>query len=1603
MFRFKIFFVFLMGLAFTKANAQITASFSATPLSGCSPLLVQFTNSSIGNPTSFFWDLGNGVTATIPNPSTTYFNSGFYTIKLVITKGLQKDSITKTNYVKVDAAPVVNFTAADSVGCAPFAVQFTSLATVPAGSIASYLWDFGDGSTATTANPNHIYNIIGSYTVSLTITSNANCIKTFSKVNYIVVATKPVASFSSNIQPACAAPVTVNFTNTSTGSGLTYLWNFNDPASGVLNTSTTTSPTHIFNTAGNYNITLVATSTNGCKSNASFALTVGSGSLLANFTLPPTGCLGDPIAILNTTTPTPSSVLWTFGDATTSTLLNPIKTYGATGSYQVILAATLGLCASSDTQNIIINPKPIVAFTATPLTGCAIPTLVTFTNQTLGAGNTYLWAFGDGNTSTNAQPAYSYNSQGLFTVSLTATNSNGCSQTLTKPNYINIAKPTITLNNLPLQGCIPYSYTPAYTVTTTNPIVAYNWSFGDGTTATGASPSHVYTMQGTYTIKVVFTTASGCVDSTIFNAAIVVGTKPITQFNAQPRDTCAQFIFNFFDNTPPPVDAWYWTFGDGGTSIVQNPIYQYSDTGLFTVTLVTTNNGCRDSLVKPDFIHVRPPIAIFSVIPNCDTPFLRRFVDQSIGANTYFWSFGDGATSTDTNTVHTYAATGTYTVTLTVSNGICNYTTTRTVIIVDEYPNFNATLLQLCKGNTTNFAATNINTANIAAYNWQFGDGTTSTAIAPSHIYTTSGIYTVTLITTNILGCFDTVTKQNYITVFGPTANFSAVNTIACTNQGNINFTNISTTDGTHTIVTNLWNFGDGQTSNSDAAIVPHLYNTNGSYSIKLLVTDSYGCADSITKPNFVVAASATAAFISADTASCPTKNISFVNQSVTNIVSSLWTFGDGQTSTLPNPVHTYASNGNFTVKLKVTDATGCVDSITKPNYINIISPKAIFVVSDSFKTCPPLIVNYTNNSLNALQHSWTFGDGSVSTLLNPTHVFNSPGTFTTKLIITSQGGCKDSATKNIAINGPTGTLNYAPLQGCAPLLVNFNSVAINTTNYIWDYADGNTSTTTAPNSTHTYLNVTTYVPKLILEDAFGCRTSVLGTDTIKAFGVSGVIKANKYLICGSGEGLVQFSDSITTNDTFTAITWNFGDGNTVSSLTPPSHIYTNTGTYYPTATVSTTRGCVVTLRTFAPIRFVRKPNIILSADTSKCTPASFNIIANSINSDTTAVNYFWTLPIIGSSTSIIPPQINTNIVGSYPLQLIVKDGFGCADTATTILEVRPLPIVNAGIDSFLCRASSYNLTATGAANYTWQPNYNLSCNNCPNPIASPLLDTAYIVTGATIFGCTAKDTVALKVIQPFILVSSPGGVICPGKSFQLTASGANKYVWTPNNGTLNSTTISNPVAKPLITTNYSVTGTDSKNCFSFTNNVTVVVSPLPTINAGADKLVATGEIVPINPIVSADVVAYNWYPSLYLACTTCPTTIATPFSNIQYQIEVTNNAGCKSTDSININVFCEANNIFLPNTFSPNNDGSNDVFYVRARGQLILKSFRIFNRVGQQVFSQNQLQPNDPAFGWNGTFNGRKLDPDVFVYYLDVVCNGEFKGTLKGNITLLK
>jgi PKD repeat protein len=229
------------------------------------------------------------------------------------------------------------------------------------------------------------------------------------------------------------------------------------------------------------------------------------------------------VAFTNTTSPAPASVQWDFGDGTTSTTLNPLKTYQRTGTFTVRLISSFGGCADTATKQVTISAKPEADFTVQQQTFCSLPATANFTALANGGNDHYAWDFGDGTTATTATPTHTYTKQGTYTVRLIVTNEGGCSDTVVKKDFIEIQKPDVTIKGLPRNGCVPITINPTAVVSGTQTLTGYRWNFGDGTTSAEPTPTHTYSKAGNYNVSLVFTTASGCTDSVVMVRAVRVG------------------------------------------------------------------------------------------------------------------------------------------------------------------------------------------------------------------------------------------------------------------------------------------------------------------------------------------------------------------------------------------------------------------------------------------------------------------------------------------------------------------------------------------------------------------------------------------------------------------------------------------------------------------------------------------------------------------------------------------------------------------------------------------------------------------------------------------------------------------------------------------------------------------------------------------------------------------------------------------------------------------------------------------------------------------------------------------------------------------------
>ncbi|MGB1317123.1 MAG: PKD domain-containing protein, partial [Flavobacteriales bacterium] len=770
--------------------------------------------------------------------------------------------------------------------------------------------------------------------------------------------------------------------------------------------------------------------------------------------------------------------------------------YATAGTYEVSLTATYSAsCAGTETKTayITVGEIPLADFTSDVTAGCETPFDVQFTNQSTGTGALdYVWSFGDGEVSTDENPMHTYAANGVYTVSLTAINSDGCSNTLTETNYINVS--VTEADFLPdLFGfCQPLEVNFSDSSTSASNITSYEWDFGDGGTSALANPTYTYADTGIFDVSLIITNDLGCTDTLTRSNYIFVYTPPIADFFDNDTVICPGEL-EFSDLSSNATD-WFWDFGDGESSTDQDPTHEFQDTGYFDITLITLNNGCSDTLVVENMIYVSPPIASLNYSFDCDNPDQFIFHNESYGYTDWNWILEDGSTSTDDPLVLTYPTTGQYIVRITTSNDTsgCVDTAGDTVNVTQLMADFSAANTQGCS--PLNVQITDQST-DAVSWEYYFGNGDYSQEQNPSYSYTEIGTYSITQVVTDINGCTDSIVLPDEVTVTGSIINFGIDTMFGCETLS-VQFEDLTNPPGT---VTNwLWDFGDGNTSTEQNPL--HVYQNAGVYHPTLSITDIGGCTSFLAFPDSVnYIPYPEPAFDVDTTVGCMGQPFTFTNNSTGNAVTYLWNFGDGGTSTEENPVYSYQAEGTYSVTLTAFNPNGCDSSVTEINLINIEHPDADFSAFPTFAFCPPLLVSFTDlSSTDAVSWFWDFGDGSSSNLQNPSHIYTESGLFSISLVVTNANGCTDTILNPdlVELSGPSGEFDFFPdTVGCPPYDITFTSEAENVATYTWDFGDGFLGT--GETTTHTYTQTGSYIPTLILEDNNGCTFTYQSADTL--------------------------------------------------------------------------------------------------------------------------------------------------------------------------------------------------------------------------------------------------------------------------------------------------------------------------------------------------------------------------------------------------------------------------------------------------------------------------------------------------------------------------
>lgn len=443
----------------------------------------------------------------------------------------------------------------------------------------------------------------------------------------------------------------------------------------------------------------------------------------ANFTYTMSGLS---VLFSDTSSGSPTSWTWNFGDNTTSTLQSPKHDYAQSGTYTVSLTVANGGGQSSKSTFVTVSQRGQLAAGFTfEVNGLN----VVFSDTSTGDPVSWQWDFGDGTTSSARNPTHSYLATGSYSVRLVVTGSSGATDTIA--HFVQLAGPPTALFDVQTSGL-----TAIFTDMSTGSPTAWSWNFGDcdvnPTTCTDhrQSTQHTYSASGTYSVTLGVSNAAGASQKTEF-VTVSLGTAPTANFKFQISGLTVAFI-----DQSTGATQWSWDFGDGSTSTQQNTTHVYAAPGTYIVSL-TVKNTAGQSSISQLVTLTAVPVANFDYNVNAATV---TFVDRSTNQPTaWAWDFGDGATSTAENPTHVYNAAGTYTVSLTASNTAGSNSTSKLLTIQPMHADFTSSV----SGKTVQF--TDLSSPPPSSWSWTFGDGGTSTQQNPKYTYAASGTYTVTL------------------------------------------------------------------------------------------------------------------------------------------------------------------------------------------------------------------------------------------------------------------------------------------------------------------------------------------------------------------------------------------------------------------------------------------------------------------------------------------------------------------------------------------------------------------------------------------------------------------------------------------------------------------------------------------------------------------------------------------------------------------------------------------------------------------------------------------------------------------------------------------
>lgn len=1369
--------------------ANPTAGFSIADSAGCAPFLVVFTNTSTpgdGAISQYQWDLGGGVSSTSVSPSNTY-SPGVYTISLEVTdvNGCS-DFIEFENFISVTPEPFANFNASQVSGCSPFTTEYTGTAT---GTGITYEWDLdGDGDfESTEANPDHFYET-GTYNCSMQVTEANGCID---DTTFTITVSEMVADFEilgGNI--ACIGE-DVNMTIISGGTATNY--NYGD------GTPTTTIGHHVYSIPGEFTITMVTWDAADITCIDTAYQTITIDQVIADFEAitPVISCQTPFTVSFDASASSPGTTYtWNFGDGSFDTESVPTvdHIYSSEGNFTVALTVTNanGCIGTHLISNYITIQYPEITIEIdTTQRDCEREITFTYDSVSFEGFVTWDWNFDNNdpaNTSTDNNPTqyYNYNdylhsNDGVATVTLTVTTASGCEATTSYDVYV---------------GIVPNA-------------VHYIFSDDEGV----PYYEEYYYSCPCFTGDVNDEDPCPCAIHTYYACAF----PDSVQFNDSSYVIWDGEFIDMDDTNPNFTWDWDFGEEGGTSSDEDPFYFYDDTVGYMDIQLVVGYNQCYDTVLTDSMVYIKGPIIKpgLDFDFECSAPFDYTFAADVVSVTRVLWDYDDGITDNiiypnDTtltlSQMHTYAATGDYWVKLYAFNDSTNYTGPPDFpfpeYLYEEPPylyvdtiihKFNCEFVDsimirvrdvqasfviaddtLCANNpgfpadpgifdasvSQDFDGT-YNPTTTAPFIWNFGDaGPTalyfnpSTATTINHSYSNTGAFNVTLIVNSINGCSDTFSDSVYL--FRPVATFTTDNLDRCA-PFIVEFYETSNTLPSGDIVEWDWDFNDDGTMDSTYNVfndtIAWEYMVGGTYQPTLIVTDEYGCMDSV----FVTLTSwyPNALINVTDTSLCAGDSVLISNSSSGINCIYYWYVNDSlyhETNLLLPFLHTYADSGAYDVMLiSVADGDStCRDTCFVEDLIHVQDINADLIADETFFECNPanVIFSFNGYSGDIEDWSWDFGDGNTSILGSPvSNTYSIPGLYTVSLNVTTTFGCSDDTvfTDYISVNGAYANFVVDPVEACLGDTISYVMTdTYNVNEIIWDFGDGSGSAEVSDTVYHIYATPGTFYSFITYDDGSGnCEAktaalpSVLIIDMVAAFNTD--MGAPPYCESVSGVSYFNVSTGTATPDYYT---WDFGNGTGSSDQHPMPVDYTEPGVYYISLEMGNS---VCNTAAFDTIEIYANPEITVSEDQLICPGSSAELSG-------TDLNPVWS-PADGlSSTTVANPTATPLFPTHYVLN--ITDENGCKNSDTVFIDIfSPSDYtVTAFPHDSIYLGEETSLVLDGYQDnsiFAWGPSIYasmLSCTDCPEPVFHPT-DSATFIFTVTVIDSLGCDTVIKTIV----------------------------------------------------------------------------------------------------------------------------------------------------------------------------------------------------------------------------------------------------------------